>query len=161
MMSERNRDVCVALKLLVNVGCLDVGGGVCPDSGIECCGGHWGIWVVVNVVPGRCWDASVEMGYRGGGAGKLDDSAERPGCCRDAYMVILRCLREPLSNSSAQEQIWTWKWAGGMTKDDVQTLSTRSEQSLGARQSWRKRHTGSPRGYSARSGRDAGCGRGG
>lgn len=28
MMSERNRDVCVALKRLVNVGCLDVGGGV-------------------------------------------------------------------------------------------------------------------------------------
>lgn len=65
----------------------------CPDSGIECHGGvrmfgYWGIWVVVNVVPGRCWDASVEMGYLGGGAGKLDDSAERPGCCRDAHGYI-------------------------------------------------------------------------
>lgn len=44
---------------------------VCLDSGVECLGGvrmlgYWGIWAVVNVVSGRCWDVYVVLGCLSG-----------------------------------------------------------------------------------------------
>lgn len=79
----------------------------------------------------------MELGYIGDDAGILDGSVGMSGWSWDAYMVIVKCLRELLSKSVLR--VWTWKWTGGVTEDGSPALSTvlgkpppESEQSFGA-----------------------------
>lgn len=70
---------------------------------LECLGGsEWGVWVVgggMFVWFGMSewtWDSYMVV------LGLVDDSVEMSGMCWDVYKVILKCLREMLSHSSAQ-----------------------------------------------------------